>query len=76
MLTVREAQAHKVRCLAGWLHECCRGRCFWLISGIQLRRFSRKRACHGRSKKEDLAVAPRYATLAPRAQTRCLCGMP
>jgi hypothetical protein len=36
------------------------------------RRPSQNRAVHGRSEKEDLAVAPKYAAIASRAQIGCL----
>ena len=33
-------------------------------------------SCYGSSEKEDFAVAPQYASLAPCAETGCLCRMP
>jgi hypothetical protein len=33
-------------------------------------------SCYGSSEKEDLAVAPQYASLAPCAETGCLRRMP
>jgi hypothetical protein len=33
-------------------------------------------SCHGRTEKEDLAVAPQYASLTPCAETGYLRGMP
>jgi|SRR4029077_12681854 hypothetical protein len=71
MLTGKRKRAAAVHC--GGLHDSCRRCGFWLISGVHLYRFSRKRTYHGRSEKEDVAVTPQYATLASCAQTSCLC---
>src|SRR6266446_8289771 len=64
------------RLAARRLHHGCRRSCFWLIT--LLPRISRphNRAFNGRSKEEDLAVAPQHAALASFPETRGLCRMP
>ena len=71
---------HSCRGVSAMLCEIPASLLPWLLFLANYRppphRFPEIRASDGRSKKEDLAVAPKYAALAPRLETGCLRRVP
>jgi hypothetical protein len=60
----------------GWLHHSCRRLCFWLITLPGLSPTPNHRASHGRSQKENFAIAAQYAAIASCVKAGRLCRVP